>query len=473
MEDKTEFTATLQEAVEEKRTDIEKNDLPQLKEHYRNFYSSYQSLYNILLRKSLITEDPYKYDKKASEIAVPSEKPFLESEKSQQLSTRLSDYDNQLDYLNSYFLFNLDYMTMPRIKKLAGLTRYFRWDQLSENSTTMNTRYLAEMVGKVKKGTDDLSVKLLNDALDQLSGISKKVLLILKTITAFHREEYKLIIRKTITSQLNLTPSIVQNRPDDVMKKIKKSFASAMNDQPFYAELIKEVLEEDYGPNTEQLREAVLDKLKVKEKKKKGVKKEDTGKTILLEAARILAGAGVHLDQALKKLQESHQILINRKISFGEKFRRWIMNFTGKKEEKHIYEVEYFDTKSSLSKHEKIDFTKFSEDVSKRSKVLASVSNKMSSGYQRLEASSEDRIFQFLSKNIQELQLFLRQIPALDTYFKTEASKEERQRIRGTKIEVNAIKNSVLKANKKRHEYTSKKEETEQLKRLGINMEEA
>jgi hypothetical protein len=40
--------------------------------------------------------------------------------------------------------------------------------------------------------------------------------------------------------------------------------------------------------------------------------------------------------------------------------------------------------------------------------------------------------------------------------------------IRGIKLEITAIKNSVVKANQKRHEYVSQKEEIEQLKKLGV-----
>jgi hypothetical protein len=47
--------------------------------------------------------------------------------------------------------------------------------------------------------------------------------------------------------------------------------------------------------------------------------------------------------------------------------------------------------------------------------------------------------------------------------------KEDRDKIRGIKPELGTIKNAILRANSKRHEYSAQKEEEEQLKRLGVS----
>jgi len=468
MEENRDFTSELEEALAQKREEFERTILSDLKEQFRSFYSSFQSIYNVLLRKSLIKEDPYKYDKKTSEVTVPSQSPFLESERHDQVSIRLSDLDNQLDFLTSYYQFDLEYLTLKRIKTLAGLTKYIKWDQLSENSTNMMTRSVAEMVGKIKKGSDNFSTQLISDSQNQLSSITMKIMSHLKLLTFFHREHYKLQIRRNVLSDMNLSAAAVQNKENEVMKLIKKKFATAMGDQPFYAELIQEVLAEDYGPDSDTLQNELLQKLFVKKEKKKKVKQGPDYKEMLLESVRTLASASIHIEEAVRKLSESNLILFNRTISFGEKVKQWLSSFGGKKDDKQIYEIEYFDTKTSVSKTERLDFNQFCEEAAKRAKVLANLSSKMTPAYQRIAESSEDQIFKFLNKNIEELQIMLKRLPALDTYFKTEIPKEQRGRIRGIKIEVNAIKNAVVKANKKKHEYVSKKEEEQQLKRLGI-----
>jgi hypothetical protein len=108
-------------------------------------------------------------------------------------------------------------------------------------------------------------------------------------------------------------------------------------------------------------------------------------------------------------------------------------------------------------------------NLTRRSQVLTNMMKKNSTLFQQIQTSPEDKIFDFLSKNIEEVQLFLRTLPALDAYFREEVPAEDRKRLRGNKLELNAVKNSLVKANQKKHEFVSKKEELEQLKRLGID----
>jgi hypothetical protein len=74
----------------------------------------------------------------------------------------------------------------------------------------------------------------------------------------------------------------------------------------------------------------------------------------------------------------------------------------------------------------------------------------------------------FLERNIKDLQSIQKTLSALDEFFKAEVKKEDREKIRGIKPELATLKNAVLRANSKRHEYTAQKEEEEQLKRLGV-----
>jgi hypothetical protein len=87
----------------------------------------------------------------------------------------------------------------------------------------------------------------------------------------------------------------------------------------------------------------------------------------------------------------------------------------------------------------------------------------------RLEAMDEKQLLGLLEKNIRELQSLHKILSALDDFFKARADKEDRERIKGIKPELATIKNAIVKANQKRHEFSAQKEEEEQLRRLGIN----
>jgi hypothetical protein len=112
------FQAQLEAAVEAKRRFLEENTLPQLKESFRLFQTLFENLYNILQRKTLIQEDPYKYEQKTSEIEIPPTGDILDMEKSDKLSQRLSAFHTQLEFLNTYYQFSLEFIDLQRLRRI-------------------------------------------------------------------------------------------------------------------------------------------------------------------------------------------------------------------------------------------------------------------------------------------------------------------------------------------------------------------
>jgi hypothetical protein len=49
--------------------------------------------------------------------------------------------------------------------------------------------------------------------------------------------------------------------------------------------------------------------------------------------------------------------------------------------------------------------------------------------------------------------------------------RSQRNQVKSVRLETSALKNAVVKSNQKRHEYVARKEESEQLKRLGVSSE--
>ncbi len=463
------FIDQLDTALEQRKNHLEKRELPKLKELYRQFHSAFQALYNLLLRKSLIQEDPYKYEQKISEVTPPPQGPFMESERSEQMSMRLSSLDTQFDFMINYYQFSVDFLNLERIKPIIALTTYIRWDSLSESSTSINTRALAEMVLKLKTGPDSLSVGIANDSTNQMEKLYKEIMGILKQLADYHRESYKAELRRNILSKLNLNGKAVMSRQDDAVKAIRRKFAERMGDMPFYGDLLKEIFEEDYSPQGERLREELIERIGVKEDTKEKEREEISFKAILMDSLRILASTNTHLENASRKMGDNSIILESRKLTFSEKFKRWVTQMVQGKKELRIYEIEYIDPSTGLNKTEKLNMEEFIESINRRVKILVSLTNRMSPTFKRLEASNEESIYTFLNQNIEDIQLILIRLPALETFFKSEVPREERGRLRTTNNEAGAIKAILVKSNQKRHEYVSRKEEIEQLKKLGID----
>jgi len=469
MEDSLAYVDRLDQALSARTARMDTSELKQLKDDYKLFQSAFQGIYSVLLKKGLIHEDPYKYDLKISEVSNPPEGPFAESEKLDQMCVRLSQYESYLDFLNNYYEFSVEFLTMGRIKRLANLTRYFNFAQYSENSQYANTRCLAELTSMVKKGSDPLSSGIINESLLQLEKTSRKIYKTLKELTFVHKERYKVDVRRLVMQGLALEHDFVVTHEDDAVRKIRQKYAEVSPDRPFYPELVVEVLKEDFSSDGESLRDAILKQLAVAEEKQHDRSTDRNFKAVLIDGTRAIIGVGFQLEDAIRKLEENQGLLDAMDKSFITKAKRVIRQMFGRKGEHVVHEVEYLDPVSSERKHEDIDVTAFCADAAKRAQGLSAMVSKSSASFKRMEASSEEIIYKFLSKSIEEFQAFHRKLAALDEfYFGAITDPENKGKIRSIKIELGSIKNAIIKANQKRHEYIAQKEEMEQMKRLGI-----
>ncbi|MBN2049230.1 MAG: hypothetical protein JW760_02195 [Spirochaetales bacterium] len=469
MEDTNTYLETLEAALEKKYSDLENRCIRVLKESFRKYHQAFKNYYDLLVRKALIAEDPYKFELKVSSLEVPPKGPISDSEKTVEMGKRLSAFEIQLDFLNNYYQFKTEELDLKQIKILAGLCQYILWDRMSPGSNSLNTRVLADLSEKVKQGNDSLSSGILSDGEKQMAEASREIMASLKEIMFYHKQYYKILLRKTVFPAAKIDTLMVESYRDEAFKKVKHAFAETLRNEAFYPELVQEVLDEDYTPSGATLKNDILTHLAVEAKEKPKRQGVDY-RSILMDAVKALGMAGPSLYNAGLKANDNLVLLQSKKISISERFRLWLQRVVQKTEESMVYDIEYFDEKTSSSKTMKLDIKKFLEKTLSRGKLLQSVSNKMSPRYQKLENADEGDVYSFLEKQIMEVQTILHTLTALDTFFKTEVQRDQRKQVKGLKLEITAIKNNLLKANQKRYEYVSRKEEMEQLKKLGINI---
>jgi len=468
MEDNNDFLIKLEAVLDQQRDSLEKKEFTELKGTIRLFSSAFDGIYNLFLKKGLVVEDPYKYEQKISEITPPSNDFVIDSEKNNAISQRLSVYDSQLDFLNNFYQFSADFITIPRIKRIISLIKWVKWEKLSEASTEINTKMIAELFGKITQGTDQLSKNMINDSLKRMQGLGKKIVSILKVISIYQREKYKFDIRSNIITQLGLTPEVMQNKPDDALLKIKQNFVKIMGKGiPFYSELIKEIFSEDTVPEGDSLRTELIKKLEIK-KIKKEEKKDINYRQILMESLRILSTVSIPVEQALNKLDFNNSLIEEKTLSFGDKFKLWIMNLSKKENVNKIIEIDLFDERLSSTKTIRLNLTEYLENGRKKMRIMASLSNKVSTTYRKLETASEDTVLNFISKYLEDITILSNKLDPINVYLKSEAGRDQRKDVKGVKIEFTSIKNILVRTNQKRHEYISRMEEIEQMKKLGV-----
>jgi hypothetical protein len=462
MADIKDYQNSLSAALEERRDWLEKTDLAKLKEELRTYQTSFSSLYTIYLKKGLINEDPYKQEAKIGEIEVPETGPFIETERIDQLSIRLSNYDNQLDFLVNFYQFGVEFLNLDRIKRILGLVRYIDWIHLIPDAQSSNTKAVAEITNQSKIGIDPIALSVISGSLSNLSKSTPVIMGILKELTDYHREAYKLEVRTAITGGMTAAEANIA--------AIRKKFTAALPRKPFYQELVEEIIKEDYSPDGPALQQNILNSLKVAENKPKAAKAKASFKVTLLEGIQVAGSVSTTLNEIGLKLDENETLLANQKKSFWEKVKLLWQQMMNQEPEEVVYDVEFMDPTKGIPVKEKVNFHHFRREMDRKNRTLASLGFH-GAAQAKLDAMSEDQLIVFLEKNIREVQSLHRTLTALDEFFKANVPREDRDKVKGIKPELAAIKNAIVRANQLRHEYSAQKEEEEQMRRLGISPE--
>jgi len=453
------YTDALSQALIARKEWLERSELDKLKEELRVYQISYSVLYNMYLKKKLINEDPYKQETKISDLEIPDTSAFNEAKRHEQLSLRLAGYDSQLDFLVNFYQFGVDFLNLERIRRILGLVRYVDWVNLTPDSQSPNTSAVATITSQLKQGGDHFALSIIGESLTKLSKCTAKVMGILKDLSIYYKEMYKLNFRTKI-------PGLQPAEANAAV--LKKKMAAAMPGTPFYQEYIEELIKEDFSKDGPALREAVLKSLAVAGEKPKAAKAKVNYKAILLDGIQAVGASANIMNEVAQKIDENQTILADQKKGFWEKIRLLLRTMMNSEPEDVIYDLQFIDPATGVQKKEDLNFFQFRADMDKRIRVLTGMSGQ-GPLMAKLNAMAEDQIIGYLDRTIRDLQTYHRTLSALDDYFKSSVPKEDRDKIKGIKPELATIKNCIVKANQIRHDYTAQKEEEEQLKRLGIN----
>jgi hypothetical protein len=469
MSESERFQARLVQALEAKGRFLTEKTLPQLRESFRMFQTLFENLYNILLRKALIQEDPYKYEQKITEIEVPPKGDILDIEKIDELSQRLGAFHAQLEYLNTYYQFSLEFMDLQRIRRIIALAQYINWTNFSEASTDATTAVFAETLGKIRPGSDNVSTGIISSSLRQIQKLYRSILAQLREILGFQRQSYKLMLREklfgSIRQKLEASYSVSVDRAYD---RLKVAFASLMKGKPFYRDLAQELLQEEFSEQSAELQKKSLSALKLPRDEPAEVHTQPEYRVLLMEAVRLILPAGGHLRDALRKVVVNQETLEKSRRSLGGKFRSWLQKRFQGREQSWLVEIRHFDPRTSATQSESIDFHRFVESVRRKSSLFDALNLPDSTSFVRLSEASEQQIDTFLKKNIGELQLLFRRLQGLNEYLRQEAPAELKEQLKGIKIELSGLKNCVVRANHRRYEYVALREQEVRLQQMGV-----
>lgn len=467
MEENKSFESQLQSMLVEKQRWYNEERLLELLEEFRLLHTCVRTIYDFFIKKSLLVEDPYRMDQRISDIEIPNTEPFGENEIQTVLSERFSKYETMLDFVCTYYRFSVDGLSLGKIKKLMDLNNSFYWEDISMNSAKANVKNLAIVINKAKVNNAGVALNMLTDSIDKCVKSSKNISRYLVDLSVFQREYYKGIVRKDIIEGPNYNKEKV-NSVESEIAEIKRLFVKVMGKKPFYNDLITEIANEDFNEKKEALRNKVLAKLEITERK------SSTKETKKVDAREFLVGTVLSMGtftpiliQLRAKLVDNFELLFFKKETLFTKFIAALKKALGIKNKEHVCEVKIIDQKTGSTRTEEVYVNDFLTEVEKKIKTFNVIVMK-NAEYAKIVSAPEDSVLSFVNKQLSEVQSMFTTINALDTYFKNNVEGSNKIKVKGMKIDLDSFRNAIINVNKKRGEYISIREETEQLQKLGI-----
>lgn len=468
MDNQDDFTQQLIEAANNKLGWFNTTAIPKLLDEYRSFHSVIGTIQSMLEKKGLLIPDPYRMDARITKIELPENDHMNDGERAAKMGLRVSQYERTLDYITNVFKFSYEQLDDKAIRSLLEFNTFVNWTSLVETSPKENTRRMAEMLNTVKHGSDPLSNGIVSECVDSITKSLSCINSTLKDLTDFRRQMYKIEIRKSIFTHPQYTVKQDGGSMTEAVLQIKKLYSKVIPNSYFDTELVNELVQEEYGPQTIKSRQKLLDMFKIQEaKQEKKEVKVDT-KEMLVNALRSLCAIAPQFDMALKKLEDNEQNYSEASLSSWKKFMRALRKAFHIEEKPRSYTLSIVEALTKSTRTETVKFEEFTSEISRKVRVYNALSNPDSVQSGKMFSQSEDAIFDFLIKQQSECQRISTLLNAFDEYFKNAAPAEIKSKIKGLKMELTSIKNVLVKSNQLRAEYSAEVDEAKQMARLGI-----
>jgi hypothetical protein len=458
MEGSAVFRQQLTDALSRRGQWLEGTQLKRLKDAIQSYQTLFEGIMGMLIKKGLLREDPYNYEQTQTDIIVPSDAPLPDFENADETSYRLAAFRRQLKYVLGEVHFTLSELKLSKLKKLSALLSYVNWTELGEKSGSPVTRSFSRAFMKVLLGGDAMSAQILKDQEMQIEQAFQDCRAVIADLVAYHRESWKAEIRRLVLPQLSLEPGPPSKR-EEAVRALRKVFGKVMEGKPWYPALAQELIAEEMESDAEAHRARLLESLAIPEPlptPKTTVQRE--GRTILMEAVRILSRPHEELITAVESLSETERLLQTHEGGIGKTLRRLLGMSPRTRSDSHTYEITFTEPAVGTKKSEKVSFPEFAQDTRKKATLLAAIAAGTGPAYKRLEGTPEASLASFLDKQLNELLIIHRRLTGFNTLFQEKAASEGKQGLRGIKLELLAIRNSLVKANQRRHEFGTRAE---------------
>ncbi len=451
------FLPRLEAALVARGRWLETTRLMPLRDALRTYRALFETISGTLVKKGLLREDPYEYDGNAKGALTPPDTLIPEAAEADQLSIRLSAYRRQLDLVVLGFPASLAASDLPGARRMSAMISYIDWDGYGEASRSYTTRALARLTSRVRISTDALSARVMSESHSQVEKLMPQVRSQVAELEAWYREVWKAEVRaKALPRKVPASPTARGDSEEELLS-FKRAFDQYLPEASWHPELAQEILAEESAEDAPARKEKLLASLATPKAPVAAAAVPLDRRPELLEAIRGLCKVNEEISRAEAVLIVNERALEKFSLTFFQRIRRWFRKSLGTIEHRY-YEIEAKRTPSSEPRTESIDFLKFAAEMRDVAGMLVETLDESNPESRRIQEKTQEQLGDFLEWQLHHVRRVYRRMEGLNALFQVRAVQERRSPARSIKLELLAIENATVRADKARREVTPKQE---------------
>jgi hypothetical protein len=451
------FLPRLEAALAARGRWLETTRLLPLRDALRTYRNLFETIIGTLVKKGLMREDPYEYEGNAKGALTPPDTPIPEALEADELSVRVSAYRRQLELMVLGFPATLAASDLPGLKKISALLSYVDWDAYGEASRSHTTRALARLTSRVRISMDALSARVISESHSQVEKLMPQIRSQVAELEAWRREAWKVDARlKVLARQAAAGPAAGRNAEEELLY-FKRAFDQYLPEGVWYPELAQEILAEETSEDALARQEKLLTSLAIPKAPVVPAAVPLDRRPELLEAVRGLCKVHEEIGRAEAVLIANERALEKYSLTFFQRIRRWFRKSVGTIEHRY-YEIEVKRTPTSEPRTESIDFLKFAAELRDVAGMLVETLDESNPESRRIQEKTQEQLGDFLDWQLHHVRRVYRRMEGLNALFQVRAVQERRSPARSIKLELLAIENAMVRADKVRREINPKQE---------------
>ena len=451
------FLPRLEAALAARGRWLETTRLLPLRDALRTYRNLFETIIGTLVKKGLMREDPYEYEGNAKGSLTPPDTPIPEALEADELSVRVSAYRRQLELMVLGFPATLAASDLPGLKKISALLSYVDWDAYGEASRSHTTRALARLTSRVRISMDALSARVISESHSQVEKLMPQIRSQVAELEAWRREAWKVDARlKVLARQATAGPAAGRNAEEELLY-FKRAFDQYLPEGVWYPELAQEILAEETSEDALARQEKLLTSLAIPKAPVVPAAVPLDRRPELLDAIRGLCKVNEEIGRAEVVLIANERALEKYSLTFFQRIRRWFRKSLGTIDHR-FYEIEVKSTPTSEPKTESVDFLKFAAELRDVAGMLVETLDESNPESRRIQEKTQEQLGDFLDWQLHHVRRVYRRMEGLNALFQVRAVQERRSPARSIKLELLAIENAMVRADKVRREINPKQE---------------